>query len=66
MATETLIGRQEVEQMVGLSRSTIYDKMRAGTFPLPLKIGAKAVRWRMSEIEEWVNSHERATGNKGV
>ena len=63
MATETLIGRQEVEQMVGLSRSTIYDKMRAGTFPLPLKIGAKAVRWRMSEIEEWVNSHERATGN---
>ena len=63
MATETLIGRQEVERMVGLSRSTIYDKMRAGTFPLPLKIGAKAVRWRTSEIEEWVNSHERATGN---
>ena len=63
MATETLTGRQEVQRMVGLSRSTIYDKMRAGTFPLPLKIGAKAVRWRMSEIEEWVNSHERATGN---
>ena len=41
----------------------LRQMMRAGTFPLPLKIGAKAVRWRMSEIEEWVNSHERATGN---
>ena len=62
MATETLIGRQEVERMVGLSRSTIYDAMRRGDFPLPLKVGPKAVRWRSSEIEAWVESRPLATG----
>ncbi len=62
MATETLIGRQEVERMVGLSRSTIYDAMRRGEFPLPLKVGPKAVRWRSSEIEAWVESRPLATG----
>ena len=62
MATETLIGRQEVERMVGLSRSTIYDAMRRGEFPLPLKVGPKAVGWRSSEIEAWVESRPLATG----
>ena len=62
MATETLIGRQEVERTVGLSRSTIYDAMRRSEFPLPLKVGPKAVRWRSSEIEAWVESRPLATG----
>ena len=62
MATEYLIDRQEVERRVGLTRSTIYDAMRRGDFPLPLKVGPKAVRWRSSEIEAWVESRPLATG----
>ena len=55
MTTETLIPRREVEKMVGLSRSTIYDKMTKGEFPRPVRTGAKAVRWRASEITAWVD-----------
>ena len=62
MATDYLIDRQEVERRVGLTRSTIYDAMRRGEFPLPLKVGPKAVRWRSSEIEAWVESRPLATG----
>ena len=55
MTAEYLIDRTEVEQRVGLTRSSIYDAMRKGNFPLPLKVGPKAVRWRASEIEAWVD-----------
>ena len=46
----------------GLSRSTIYRKMREGSFPEPLRVGVRAVRWREAEIEDWLASRPRATG----
>ena len=48
-----------------LARSTIYRKMRDGSsFPEPLKIGVRAVRWRESEIRQaWLAAQPRATGD---
>ena len=67
MTTETdyLIDRHEVERRVCLTRSSIYDAMRAGAFPLPLKVGRKAVRWRSSDIDAWLDSRPLATGELG-
>ena len=36
--------------------------MRDGSFPEPLKVGVRAVRWRESEIEAWLETRPRATG----
>ena len=58
-----LLRRIEVEQMVGLSRSTIYRLMRLEKFPLPLKIGPRARRWLKSELLEWLSTRPRATGD---
>ena len=41
-----------------LSRSTIYDLVKDGSFPQPFKLGARAMGWRLSDIETWIN--ERA------
>ena len=60
--TDRLLTRQEVEARTALSRTSIYRKMREGSFPEPLQIGARAVRWRASEIEEFIASRPRATG----
>lgn len=57
-----LLTRREVEIRCRLGRSTIYRKMRNGTFPLPLKIGVRAVRWPETEISEWIKSRPRAAG----
>ncbi len=43
-----------VVEAVGLSRAAIYAKLSDGTFPRPVKIGSKAVRWRQSDIESWI------------
>ena len=48
---DRLLRLSEVRTRTALGRSTIYRKMREGSFPEPLKIGARAVRWRESEIE---------------
>ena len=48
--TERLLRLSEVLTRTGLARTTIYRKMRDGSFPEPLKIGARAVRWPESEI----------------
>ena len=57
-----LLHRREVEARVGLSRSAIYRQMRAGTFPCPVRVGPKAVRWSAAEIEAWLASRPRAEG----
>lgn len=48
--------RPEVEARVGLSRSSIYAFMATGHFPKPIRIGARAVAWRLSDIEDWISS----------
>ena len=59
---DRLLARGQVESMTGLSRSSIYREMRAGRFPLPLKVGPRAVRWPASEIAAWLADRPRATG----
>ena len=62
MDSDRLMRREEVQQRTGLACSTIYRKMREGSFPEPVKVGARAVRWPASEIEEWLAGRPRATG----
>ena len=57
-----LLRLSEVRTRTALARTTIYRKMREGSFPEPLKVGVRAVRWRESEIEDWLASRPRATG----
>ncbi|RBW51089.1 helix-turn-helix transcriptional regulator [Marinobacter sp. F3R11] len=51
---ERMLRRKEVEQITARSRSAIYEGMAAGTFPKPVKIGARAVAWPESVIRNWI------------
>ena len=50
----TIIRRKQVEARVGLSRSSIYGAINAGTFPSPIRLGAQSVGWIEAEIEQWL------------
>ncbi len=43
----------EVKRIVGLSTSTIYEKMALGKFPKPVPLSGGAVAWLESEIVAW-------------
>ena len=61
--TDRLLHLSEVLSRTALGRSSIYRKMRDGSFPEPLKVGVRAVRWRESEIEGWLAARPRAAGD---
>jgi prophage regulatory protein len=55
--TLTILRRKQVEARTGLARSTIYDRLRNDpAFPKPVSIGARAVGWIESEIQQWLDS----------
>jgi len=39
----------------GLSRSTVYLRVTEGRFPRPVSLGARAVGWIETEVEEWIS-----------
>lgn len=45
-----------VQALTGLSRSTIYAKVAAGTFPAPIKQGTRCTRFRAGAVTAWLES----------
>lgn len=43
-----------VKLRTGLSRSSIYAKVRTGEFPKPISIGIRSIGWIESEIQQWI------------
>lgn len=50
MTLATLWRGNRVETEVGISRSTISRRIRAGLFPRPISLGARAVAWPAQEV----------------
>lgn len=61
---QNLIRLRRVSELTGLSRSSIYEKVAAGTFPAPVKLSARAVAWVEPEVSEWIANRiaERDSG----
>ena len=61
-----MLCRGEVQERAGLSRSAIYRLMREGDFPLPRRLGQRAVRRRESDLEAWLTSRPLARGRRAA
>ena len=44
-----------VMERTGLSRSTIYLRIKQGLFPKPIALGGRCVGWVESEINDWLD-----------
>jgi len=44
----------EVQERVGLGRTSIYKMMGEGKFPKPVNTQGRNVAWLDSEIDEWM------------
>jgi prophage regulatory protein len=51
-----LIRLTELCELLGVSRSTVYKWMAEGTFPPPVRVSERAVRWRTEDIQAWRGS----------
>jgi len=55
-----LLRLTEACDKTGLSRSSLYVALKRGEFPKPLKIGKRAVAWKSTDIDEWIESRPLA------
>jgi len=60
--SERILRRPAVENITGLGRSTIYDWMAKGDFPKSVKLGARLVGWRESDVTAWLESRQPNIG----
>lgn len=52
----TIIRIAKVEEITGLSQSTIYRLIKKGRFPAHLQLGERVVGWRLNDIQEWLDT----------
>jgi len=48
----------ELPEVVGLGRSTIYVMVREGRFPKQRKLGTRAVGWLAEDVFLWLSERE--------
>ena len=64
--TEKLLRVPEVEDLTAMKKSKLYDLVKQGQFPPPVRIGPRAVRWRLSAVQKWIDGLEGdPTGQEG-
>lgn len=50
---------REVLALTGLKESTMYALAKAGRFPSPVKLGARASAWVQAEVDTWMETRVR-------
>lgn len=53
---DAILRRKAVQQLTGLSASTLYAYIADGLFPAPVRLGRRSVGWPTSSISEWLAS----------
>ena len=56
---ERIMRIPEVVEVTGLSKTTIWRRVKSGDFPAPVRLGSLATRsvgWREGEVETWLDS----------
>lgn len=45
---------------VGVKKSTLYEMIRAGKFPAPVRLGLRTVGWHQRDIDAWIEARVTA------
>ena len=61
-APRKLISKRELLNLIPLSYPAIWTRMRAGEFPLSVKLDAAGskVFWYLDEVQTWIESRPRS------
>jgi excisionase family DNA binding protein len=57
--TQLLTARQVCERL-GCHRRTLEVWAKTGAFPAPVLVGNRSLRWRQSDIEDYLNQRQRS------
>jgi prophage regulatory protein len=58
---DRLLKISDVVAATGFRRAWLYHLVGRGEFPRQVKVGKRAVRWRESEVAQWIATREPAS-----
>jgi prophage regulatory protein len=61
IAMSRMLRMRDVLAMTGISRSTLWRKIRAGDFPAPFELGVNTVAFESDAVDAWLKSRPRRT-----
>jgi len=61
---ERILRLPEVKDRTGLSRSTIYLRIKQGSFPTQIKLDGRAAGWIEEEVNGWIE--QRIQQSRGL
>lgn len=50
----TLITKKQVLAHIGFGRTKLFEMVKKNQFPQPIKFSSNCIRWRLSEVLQWV------------
>ena len=53
-----LLTEPELRAILSISRSSVHRLARAGVLPRGIRIGKRGIRWRLRDIERWLETRE--------
>ncbi|TXM65682.1 AlpA family phage regulatory protein [Methylobacterium sp. WL12] len=56
---------RDVRDRTGLSRTTVWRQVKAGSFPKPVNLTKHAVGWHETDIQAWQAGLRRIGGSGG-
>ena len=65
-STPTLLRLNDVLELTGFRKTKLYDLIKAGDFPAPVKLGNRLACWPDSEVSDWISQqiNRPRTGGK--
>ena len=60
MEMDRVMRQKEVSRMIGFSRGHLYRMIAQKRFPEPFKMGRRAVGWKQSEVQAWIDGLREA------
>jgi prophage regulatory protein len=56
--THEIWRKPRVLTAIGMGPTWLHEAVKRGDFPAPVKLGARAVGWRRSDVQVWLEARE--------
>lgn len=57
---DALLQLPTVIALTGIGRTSIYNRIKAGQFPAPIRLSQRCARWRAGEVRAWLKAQGAA------
>ena len=51
-----------IDRLLDVGKSTIWEWVKNGHFPKPVKLGPRTTAWRVEDVRAWMDARQESNG----